>query len=87
LRYQNNNWAVAARAEYYKDRNGVIVRLVNATPFKMQGYSINIDRMIANRLLWRVEGRLLKNSVNYFTGQPIKPYNLSVTASISFSFN
>jgi hypothetical protein len=87
LRYQNNNWALATRAEYYNDKNGVIVHLVNANPFKMQGYSLNIDRMIANGLLWRLEGRLLKNSANYFTGQSFKRYNLSVTASISFSFN
>ena len=30
LRYQANQWAIAARAEYYDDKAGVIVPLVNA---------------------------------------------------------
>lgn len=66
VRYENSKWAVVARAEYYSDKAGVIVPLVNSQPFQMQGYSINVDRKISNNALWRIEWRLLSNSKPYF---------------------
>ncbi len=87
LRYKNKNWAVATRVEYYQDKHGVIVPLVNSKPFQMQGYSLNIDRTIGKGLLWRVEGRLLKSSTDYFVGQTVRSSNASVTTSVSFPFH
>jgi hypothetical protein len=84
LRYQHNSWAVAARAEYYSDKAGVIVPLVNAQPFRMQGYSINADRKIGNQALWRIEWRILRNSQPYFEqGGVLSTSNHFVTTSIA----
>ncbi|TDH20087.1 hypothetical protein EXU57_21900 [Segetibacter sp. 3557_3] len=66
LRYEGNKWVAAARAEYYSDKAGVIVPPVNAQPFQMRGYSLNIDRKITDNAIWRIEFRMLHNSSPYF---------------------
>lgn len=87
LRYQKNSWAVAARIEYYGDNNGVIVPLVNTRPFQMQGYSLNADRIIAKGILFRIEGRLLKNDGAYFiNGSRLSANNVECTSSLSITF-
>ena len=85
VRYQDRTWAAAARAEYYQDKNGVIVPLDNNNPFQMQGYSLNLDRWLPNGILWRLEGRLLTNSTGYFNGQTLRRLNGFITTSISFN--
>lgn len=67
FRFQpTSNWAITARGEYYKDRYGVIMPLVLGRPFSMQGYSINIDRFIRNKILLRLEAKVLKSQDPYF---------------------
>ena len=86
LRYQNKNWAVTARAEYYEDEKGVIVPLVDNKPFHMQGYSLNIDRKV-HKLLFRVEGRTFRNDTAYFINPSgISLSNFQLTTSLSFAF-
>ena len=88
LRYQANQWAIAARAEYYDDKAGVIVPLVNAEPFKMQGYSLNIDKAINEHIIWRTEGRWLKSATPYFSKETnVVKDNVCVTTSLLFSFD
>lgn len=83
LRYEGNNWAAAARAEYYSDKTGVIVPLVNAHPFQMQGYSVNADRKIGNNAIWRMEWRLLSNSHPYFQqSNDLSLHNQYLTTSV-----
>lgn len=85
LRYQFDNWALAVRAEYYDDKKGVIVPLVNQNPFRMQGYSLNIDRAIFKKVLWRAEGRFMENSTKYFTNRSsLSKRNFFLTSSLSF---
>ena len=82
-RFQKNKWGVAARAEYYSDKAGVIMPLVNRQPFKMQGFSFNIDRYINQNFLWRLEGKWFKNSTPYFEkGNVITKGNASVVSSL-----
>jgi hypothetical protein len=88
LRYQKRGWAVAGRLEYYSDKVGVIVPLVNSNAFEMQGYSVNIDRKISSKILWRLEGRLFNNKAPYFlTGNNLTRSNTSVTTSLAFNFD
>jgi hypothetical protein len=88
LRYESKGWAVAARAEYYSDKAGVIVPLVNAEPFRMQGYSINADRKIGNHALWRIEWRMLRNSQPYFEqAGRLAASNHFVTTSIAMDLH
>lgn len=87
LRYESNHWAVAAKAEYYSDKAGVLVPLVNTKPFQMQGYSVNVDRKIGGNALWRMEWRMLQNSSPYFEqSNGFASTNHFVTASVAIDF-
>ncbi len=87
VRYERNKWAIAARAEYYSDKAGVIAPLVNAKPFQMQGYSINADRKIGNNSLWRIEWRMLSNRHPYFEQSNVfASSNHFVTTSVVIDF-
>ena len=87
LRYSpKKKLAMAFRAEYYGDPDGVIV--VTGTPngFRTRGMSLNVDCMPFEKLLLRLEGRLLKSRDPIFNkeGQP-KDRNPSVAMSAAFS--
>jgi hypothetical protein len=87
LHYETIKWAFAARAEYYKDKAGVIVPLVQAQPFQMQGYSLNVDRKIGSAAIWRVEWRLLKSRYPYFEkGNRFGLTNQFLTTSVAIDF-
>lgn len=65
-RFATKEWSLAARIEYYYDKFGIVVPLVNNQFFKMQGYSLNVDRKIGRNSMWRIEWRYLNNSSPYF---------------------
>ena len=69
VRYKLHQWSMAARAEYYHDKEGVIVPAVNGQPFQTQAYSVNIDKEVGRNVLWRLEGRWMKNAGPYFEKQ------------------
>lgn len=48
-------WRLAARAEYYKDRKGVIVSMPAMEGMRTFGASVNADYHILPNLLWRIE--------------------------------
>lgn len=83
VRYENSKWSVAARAEYYNDKSGIIVTLVNAEPFQMQGYSLNFDKKINENALWRIEWRMFSNKYPYFEqSNGFSSYSQFVTTSV-----
>lgn len=53
----NANHNLAARVEYYNDKNGVIISTGAPNGFKTWGYSLNYDVTIGERFTWRIEGR------------------------------
>lgn len=57
---------LAARAEYYSDKNGVIIFTGTTNGFKTFGYSANIDFAIHENTVWRIELRTLKSKDNIF---------------------
>lgn len=57
---------LAARAEYYSDRNGVIISTGTSNGFKTFGYSANVDYAIQKEVLWRIEARSLRSKDNIF---------------------
>lgn len=79
--------AIAIRAEYYDDKNGVII--VTGTPngFKTWGFSTNFDYNIANNIVWRVEARTLNSKDNIFTrnGNSVNN-NVFLTTALAISF-
>ncbi|WP_259015821.1 porin [Emticicia fluvialis] len=74
---------LAARAEYYQDKNGVIIATGTANGFQTLGYSLNMDYALANNLLWRVEGRLLDSKDRIFDNKSQVVY---LTSALCFSF-
>ena len=53
--------AIAIRAEYYDDKNGVIISTGTPNGFKTRGFSTNFDYKVANNIVWRAEVRTLNS--------------------------
>lgn len=80
--------AIAARAEYYSDKHGVIVSAVSPKGFQTLGYSLNIDALPTNDMIFRVEGKLLQS----VSGKNFETTNgtyttLSPSIAISFCYS
>lgn len=78
----SEKWSVAYRAEYFKDKHGVIITTGTSNGFATVGNSINIDYLPAKGMIMRLEGRLLNSKDDIFTKEGL-PKNKS--AAITFS--
>lgn len=79
--------SLAARGEFYADKNGVIINTGTKNGFQTFGYSANLDYQIANNVLWRVEGRNLISKDNIFTLDDMpsnQNYLIATNLAISF---
>ncbi|KQS53601.1 hypothetical protein ASG38_02410 [Flavobacterium sp. Leaf359] len=78
---------IAARGEYYADKNGVIIATETPNGFKTFGYSVNFDYNIYDNVVWRIEARNLSSKDEIFTenGNPAKQ-NFSAATSLAISF-
>lgn len=83
----NDQWAVAARGEYYVDENGVIIATGTENGFQTTGCSLNVDYKIRDNAVWRIEGRTLNSKDKIFMNDDTAE-NMStfVTTSIAVSF-
>lgn len=78
---------VAARGEYYSDKNGVIITTETLNGFQTFGYSVNLDYNIYDNVVWRIEARNLSSKDEVFSknGNPSNQNFVAVTAlAISF---
>ncbi len=83
----NNNWAIAFRAEYYSDENGVIIYTGTTNGFKTFGASLNVDRVINSHFLWRTEVRTLRGKDAIFVkGNGTRKNNTAITTSFALTF-
>ncbi len=83
----NSKWAVAARGEYYYDRNEVIVASGTLNGFQTCGFSFNVDYAPVSKALIRLEARNLKSKDNVFAkGNGFINNNTFITASLAISF-
>ena len=57
----NDHWTVAGRAEYYQDKNGVIVSTGTSGNFQTVSGSVNVDFAPSPRILWRAEVRTFRS--------------------------
>lgn len=82
-----NKWALAMRAEYYEDENGLIINTSVPGGFKTSGLSFNIDYLPAKNAAWRIEGRWLDSKEKIFekNGKQIND-NYFIVSSIAISF-
>lgn len=87
-RYQfADKWFVAARGEYYKDKNGVIISTGTPNGFETFGYSLNIDYAPFPNAVIRLEGKMYDSKDAIFTrdNMPVANNGL-ITSSIAISF-
>lgn len=80
--------ALAARAEYYADKNGVIIATGTPNGFQVWGYSLNFDYALRNNAVWRMEIRTLSGKDKLFIKDTTVPVSgntfLSTALAISF---
>ena len=88
VRYSiNDKWTIAARAEHYNDKNGVIVSTGTPNGFQTTGYSLNIDYCPTKAVAIRLEGKRLSSKDPVFTkGSDNVTKNTAVTISIATAF-
>lgn len=80
-------FAGALRAEYYQDKQGVIISTQNPNGFKTFGASMNFDYTPYPNVAARLEGRWLKDSDPIFEGsRGNRQENFFVGASLAFKF-
>ena len=83
----SDHFRIAARGEYYSDKNGVIISTGTDNGFKTFGYSLNFDYLPVDNVVWRVEARSLKSKDAIFTDNDVsKRQNYFVTTSVALSF-
>lgn len=79
----NSKYALAARVEYYSDKNGVII----ATGASTAGFSCNFDFSPRSNMLMRMEARFLRDPNDIFIeDEGFSNKNFFLTASMAVSF-
>lgn len=80
-------WAVAARAEYYEDRNGIFIPTSTTNGFKTTGYSLNLDYSPISNAVVRLEGKVYDSKDKVFERNlSLVNHNASLTGSIAIAF-
>ncbi|WP_316767637.1 porin [Pedobacter frigiditerrae] len=80
-------FAVAARAEYYNDKDGVFIATGTPNGFKTMGYSLNLDYSPISNAVVRLEGKVYDSKDKVFTRDlNLVNHNATLTASIAVSF-
>lgn len=80
---------VTARAEYYQDRNAVIVSTGALTGFHTLGFSLNGDYNIMPNFIWRTEIRNLNSTKDFLfidSDNGLKNNSLTATTALALSF-
>jgi len=80
--------ALAARAEYYADKIGVIVASGTPNGFKVWGFSSNFDYAITSQVLFRVEARTFSSKDEIFINKKSesKKGNTFLSTSLAINF-
>jgi hypothetical protein len=80
-------WAVAARIEYYRDKDGMLITTNMENGFETYGYSLNVDYSPVNNAVFRLEGKVYDSEGQIFSRQLQQVnHSASLTASLAVSF-
>ncbi len=79
--------AIAIRGEYYYDNNGIIIPTGTSDGFQTLGYSLNLDYIIRDNIMLRIEGRGLSSKDEIFAlDNKAASQNYFLTTSLAVSF-
>jgi hypothetical protein len=80
---------IALRIEHFHDPEERVVTSASNKGFRTAGFSMNYDRAINDRVLWRIEARSFNSLDPEFLTSNEKPAreNYSITTSLAFAFN
>lgn len=78
--------SLAARAEYYRDHDEVIIKTSSNEGFKAVGYSINVDYQLSEHLRLRSELKRLQSTDVLSLNANHHEDNITLTSSIALSF-
>jgi len=78
---------IAARGEYYSDKNQVIIATGTPNGFQTYGYSVNLDYNFYDNVVWRIEARNLSSKDEIFTddNEPSRQ-NFAMVTALAISF-
>lgn len=80
-------FAYAIRAEYYSDKNNVIIPVESGEHFRSHGYSLTIDYSPIENIALRVEGRWLKSPNPLFLkDNQLQTDNFFIVSSVALKF-
>lgn len=79
--------SVAARGEYYEDKNGVIIASGTSNGFRTLGASLNLDYQIFPNLVWRTEVKNLNSKGVVFLNRDENMKKVSVMAITSLAIH
>ncbi|MBE9598353.1 porin [Pedobacter sp. MC2016-24] len=83
----SDQWKVAGRFEYYRDKNGIFIATGTPDGFNTRGYSLNLDYAPISNAVVRLEGKLYNSKDKVFVRDlNAVNNNAAVTASIAVSF-
>lgn len=78
---------LAARAEYYQDKQGVIIATGTPNGFKTFGFSANFDYLPADNVMFRIEARTLNSKDDIFLRNDVPTNNnVFLTTALAISF-
>ena len=84
----NQNWKTAIRAEYYKDKTGIIIPTGTENGFETTGFSVNCDYLPVPNLALRIEGRWLHSRDKIFkTENEFSDQDFFIATSISVNIS
>jgi hypothetical protein len=79
---------IAARGEYYNDKNGVIISTDTPNGFQTFGASLNVDYQLLPNLVWRTEVKTLNSKDEIFINRDnsMKKNNAMAITSLAIRF-
>jgi len=89
LKYKSSaKSAIAVRAEYFSDQNGVIIKTGTPGGMHTWGFSANYDYHVTDNLLWRLEARTLNSQENIFIdpNHRMADHDTFITTAFAASF-
>lgn len=78
----NSKSKIAARLEYYSDKNQIIIQTATSNGYRTFGASVNYDRQITSNILWRAELKRYQSKYPIYRYDQLMPSQTSATMAL-----